>query len=225
MKLPELRHVLANCPKAKIVQLPLRRVQGQVRRGQPAVMCRAARSGSHLGRRRLSPVRQFCRFCRTQPSHLNFLDRRCATPPAPRSLIGRTQSPSKSFSLCVDDFRLSMISSRTPQRCASLSKIEIIWLLLTIISLLSGHHWALSPIAIRSRRALIWLLDSPMPFDLAQSGEKVCEYDCRGARRRLGNRPPRQSVQGELRAFLCRSQPARPNNWRMTDLYWRYKKV
>ena len=92
MKLPELRHVLANCPKAKSYNFR-DQVQGQVRRGQPAVMCRAARSGSHLGRRRLSPVRQFCRFCRTQPSHLNLLDRRCATPPAPRSLIGRTQSP------------------------------------------------------------------------------------------------------------------------------------
>jgi hypothetical protein len=35
MKLPELRHVLANCPKAKSFST---RDQGQVRRRQPALM-------------------------------------------------------------------------------------------------------------------------------------------------------------------------------------------
>jgi hypothetical protein len=35
-KLPELRHILANCPKAR--SFSVHQVQGQVRRGQPALM-------------------------------------------------------------------------------------------------------------------------------------------------------------------------------------------
>jgi hypothetical protein len=53
MKLPDLRHVLANCPKARSFQ-HLRPVQGQARRGQPVLMI--ARWPASLGDRHSPPV-------------------------------------------------------------------------------------------------------------------------------------------------------------------------
>ena len=48
MKLPELRHVLANCPKARSAQHP-RSLQGQVRRGQQVRLTQPALMRSECG--------------------------------------------------------------------------------------------------------------------------------------------------------------------------------